>query len=124
MLTTPHAICHKSTQLLKHLLVCQTRPRTRIDRSALGSQKLNLLIHHRQIIIIVISHRIAWCFGGGQGVWLGFAFVPTFELIGFAVCLIGIWQGATLFKVYASLLITVRFPCVNPDGGVIFVRYY
>ncbi len=54
----------------------------------------HLLIHHIQIVIIVISHRIAWCFGGGQGVWLGFAFVPTFELIGFAVaCFVGIWQG-------------------------------
>ena len=89
MITVLHANYHTSNQSLKHLLVCQTRLRTRIDRSALGSQKLNLLIHHRQIII-VISHRIAWCFSRGQGVWLGFAFVPTFELVGFATCCVGV----------------------------------
>ena len=80
----------------KPKLICTTRK----------FQNLNLLIHHIQIIIIIISHRIAWCFSRGQGVWLGFAFVPAFELIGFAVCLIGIWQGATLFK-------SVRFTINN-----------
>ncbi len=62
-------------------------------------KSFNLFIHHIQIIIIVISHRIAWCFGGGQGVWLGFAFVPAFEFVGFAVaCFVSVWQGATLFE--------------------------
>ena len=46
----------------------------------------------------IIGHRIAWRFGGGQGIWLGFAFVPAFEFVGFAVCLIGVWQSTALFE--------------------------
>ena len=59
---------------------------------------LNRLIHHRQIVIPIIGHRIAWRFGGGQGIWLGFAFVPAFEFVGFAVCLIGVRQSTSLFE--------------------------
>ncbi len=90
-------------------------------------KSFNLLIHHIQIIIIIISHRIAWRFGGGQGVWLGFAFVPTFELIGFAVaCFISLWQGATLFKgVWVTIdngLFPLREACWWRDFSAVVVH--
>ena len=70
----------------------------------------SFLIHNVQIVIIIIGHRIAWRFGGGQGIWLGFAFVPTFELVGLTTCCVSVWQGATLFK---GVWVTVNY-CLFP----------
>ncbi len=68
--------------------------------------------------MVIVSDGITWCFRRFQGCLVG-TFVPAFEFVGLAACLVRIWQGfgTGVLEVIArnTCLLSLRETCWRCD---------